>query len=69
MVMSYLAMRSALFGAVGVLLSIEGIGVGDPVLWYAFLGMTVAGMIGADEVRADVYKQHRDTSVDNSSNH
>lgn len=65
----HLLMRILVFAAVGVLLRLEGVKVGDPAMWFAFLGMVVAPMLGYDKGRNDAREQQHSTSVDNSENH
>ena len=65
----HLLMRILVFAAVGVLLRLEGVKVGDPAMWLAFLGMVVALMLGYDKGRNDARQQQRGTSLDNSENH
>ncbi|WP_137171420.1 hypothetical protein [Massilia sp. HP4] len=69
MMPGHLVMRLLLFGAVGLLLHIEGVTAGDPALWFAFLGMAVALMLGYDKGCNDAREQQRGGSVDNSENH
>lgn len=65
----HLLMRFLVFGAVGLLLHIEGVTAGDPALWFAFLGMVVALILGYDKGRNDARQQQHSSSVDNSENH
>lgn len=65
----HLLMRILVFAAVGVLLRLEGVKVGDPAMWFAFLGMVVALMLGYDKGRNDALEQQHEASVDNSTNH
>lgn len=65
----HLLMRFLVFAAVGVLLRLEGVKAGDPAMWFAFLGMVVALMLGYDKGRNDAREQQREGSVDNSKNH
>lgn len=66
---AHVLMRVLVFAAVGLLLHIEGVTIGDPALWFAFLGMAVALMLGYDKGRNDARQQQRGSSVDNSENH
>lgn len=65
----HLVMRILAFAAVGLLLHIEGVKAGDPTMWFAFLGMVVALMLGYDKGRNDAREQQPSISVDNSENH
>jgi hypothetical protein len=65
----HLLIRVMMFAAVGLLLHIEGVTVADPALWFAFIGMAVALMLGYDKGRNDARQQQRGSSVDNSENH
>lgn len=67
--LTHLLMRVLVFAAVGLLLHVEGVTVGDPAMWFAFLGMVVALMLGYDKGRNDAREQQGDGSLDNSANH
>ena len=66
---AHLLMRILAFAAVGLLLHLEGVTARDPALWFAFLGMAVALMLGYDKGRNDARQQQLSSSVDNSKNH
>ena len=65
----HLAMRALVLAAVGLLLSLEGISPRDPALWFAFLGMAVAMMLGYDKGRNDAAAQQDKAPLDNSKKH
>lgn len=67
--LAHMLMRILVFAAVGLLLHMEGVTAGDPALWFAFLGMVVALMLGYDKGRNDAREQQPNGSVDNSENH
>lgn len=69
MLIGHLVMRILVFAAVGLLLHLEGVTAGDPALWFAFLGMAVALMLGYDKGRNDAATQQDKRLVDNSRNH
>lgn len=66
---AHVLMRVLVFAAVGLLLHIEGVTISDPALWFAFLGMAVALMLGYDKGRNDAAAQQHSTSIENSENH